>query len=80
MLGDQSFTEFVGQAIDKGMDLGLLAVLQVGHDVLEVGVVGHELPVALMEAIQFSLGRGLVVGLSLQGFENNDKIIDLLTW
>ncbi len=51
MLGNQRFVESMGQAINKSMDLDLFAVLQVGHDALEVSIVGHELPVSLAKTV-----------------------------
>ncbi len=80
MLGDQSFAEFMGQIINKGVDLGLLAVLYVSYDTLEVNIASNELVVILMEAVQFLLGRGLAGRFSIQSFEEGDRVVDLLTW
>jgi hypothetical protein len=80
VLGNQGFTEFVGQAVNKGMDFGLLAIFPVGYDALKVSVEGHELLVGLREAVQLSLGGGLMVRFSIEGFQKGDEVVNLLTW
>jgi hypothetical protein len=42
VLGDKGLAKFHRKAVDKGVDFGLLAVIQVGHNALEISIVGHK--------------------------------------
>ncbi len=71
---------FLGQAVKKGIDFSLLPVIQVGHNVLEVCIVGYKLAVGLVQAVELTLCSCLSVRVTLQGLKQGNEFVDLVSW